>query len=71
MANTQAFNLDGKDLLVTGGTGSFGRRFIASVLERYRPNRLIVFSRDELKQWLHSWSVDASELLRARKGSQI
>ncbi len=51
MANTQAFNLDGKDLLVTGGTGSFGRRFIASVLERYRPNRLIVFSRDELKQY--------------------
>ena len=42
--------LDGKSLLVTGGTGSFGRRFVRTVLDRYRPHRLIVFSRDELKQ---------------------
>lgn len=40
-----------KSILVTGGTGSFGRRFIATVLERYKPRRLIVFSRDELKQY--------------------
>lgn len=38
-------------ILVTGATGSFGRRFVATVLERYRPERLIVFSRDELKQF--------------------
>lgn len=43
-------NLDGKDILVTGGTGSFGRAFINIVLEQWRPRRLIVFSRDELKQ---------------------
>jgi len=49
--STQDYNLDGKGLLVTGGTGSFGRRFISAVLERYKPNRLIVFSRDELKQY--------------------
>jgi UDP-N-acetylglucosamine 4,6-dehydratase len=42
---------DGKSVLVTGGTGSFGRRFIATLLERYKPRRLIVFSRDELKQF--------------------
>lgn len=42
--------LDGKDVLVTGGTGSFGQRFVETVLKRYRPRRLIVFSRDELKQ---------------------
>ena len=42
--------LDGKSVLVTGGTGSFGREFVATVLKRYRPRRLIVFSRDELKQ---------------------
>ncbi len=42
---------DGKSILVTGGTGSFGRRFIATLLERYRPRRVIVFSRDELKQF--------------------
>lgn len=40
-----------KSILVTGGTGSFGRRFIATMLERYKPRRLIVFSRDELKQY--------------------
>ena len=43
--------LNGKSVLVTGGTGSFGRQFIRSVLRRYRPKRLIVFSRDELKQF--------------------
>ncbi|MDZ4370053.1 MAG: UDP-N-acetylglucosamine 4,6-dehydratase (inverting) [Phenylobacterium sp.] len=37
-------------LLITGGTGSFGRRFIETVLTRYSPRKLIVYSRDELKQ---------------------
>ena len=41
---------DGKAVLVTGGTGSFGQKFIETVLDRYAPQRLIVFSRDELKQ---------------------
>lgn len=43
--------LNGKSILVTGGTGSFGRQFVRSVLGRYSPKRLIVFSRDELKQF--------------------
>lgn len=38
-------------ILVTGGTGSFGKRLIAILLERYRPKKVIVFSRDELKQY--------------------
>ncbi len=38
-------------ILVTGGTGSFGRRFIATLLQRYKPRRVIVYSRDELKQY--------------------
>lgn len=42
--------LDDKNILVTGGTGSFGKRFIKMVLEQYKPRRLIVFSRDEYKQ---------------------
>ena len=45
------FSLDGKVVLVTGGSGSFGRRFIATVLERYDARKVIVFSRDEAKQW--------------------
>jgi len=40
-----------KAILVTGGTGSFGRRFIRTILERYKPKRVVVFSRDELKQY--------------------
>src|SRR4051812_34644271 len=43
-------DLDGKVILVTGGTGSFGRRFVETVLTRYKPRKLIVYSRDELKQ---------------------
>lgn len=39
-----------KTILVTGGSGSFGKHFIQMVLRRYRPTRLIVYSRDELKQ---------------------
>jgi UDP-N-acetylglucosamine 4,6-dehydratase len=45
-----SLDLDGKVILVTGGTGSFGRRFIDTVLTRSRPRKLIVYSRDELKQ---------------------
>ena len=40
-----------KSILVTGGTGSFGKKFIKTVLEQYKPRRVIVFSRDELKQF--------------------
>ena len=43
-------NLTDKTVLVTGGTGSFGQMFAKTILGRYRPKRLIVFSRDELKQ---------------------
>jgi UDP-N-acetylglucosamine 4,6-dehydratase len=43
--------LDGKVVLVTGGTGSFGRRFVQRVLTEHNPKKLIVFSRDELKQY--------------------
>jgi UDP-N-acetylglucosamine 4,6-dehydratase len=43
--------LDGQVVLVTGGTGSFGRRFVHRVLSEQAPKKLIVFSRDELKQY--------------------
>jgi UDP-N-acetylglucosamine 4,6-dehydratase len=42
---------NGKSILVTGGTGSFGKKFIQTIIENYQPSRLIVFSRDELKQY--------------------
>jgi UDP-N-acetylglucosamine 4,6-dehydratase/5-epimerase len=40
-----------KTILVTGGTGSFGRRFIRMTLEKYNPKKIIVYSRDEMKQY--------------------
>ena len=42
--------LNDKVVLVTGGTGSFGKEFTKVVLDRYRPRKLVIFSRDELKQ---------------------
>lgn len=43
--------LEGSTILITGGTGSFGSRFIPMTLEKYNPRRIIVYSRDEMKQW--------------------
>ena len=40
-----------KSILITGGTGSFGRQYIQTLLQKYRPKKLIVYSRDELKQF--------------------
>ncbi|MDP3299284.1 MAG: polysaccharide biosynthesis protein, partial [Phenylobacterium sp.] len=54
-----SLDLDGKVILVTGGTGSFGRRFIDTVLSRAAPRKLIVYSRDELKQ--HDMQIDLAE----------
>lgn len=43
--------LDNKTILITGGTGSFGKKCTEIILKRYKPRRLIIFSRDELKQF--------------------
>ena len=43
--------LEGSSILITGGTGSFGNKFVPMTLERYNPERIVVFSRDEMKQW--------------------
>jgi len=43
--------LNGKNILITGGTGSFGKKCTEIILRRYKPRRLIIFSRDELKQF--------------------
>lgn len=43
--------LTNKTILVTGGTGSFGNTFVPMTLEKYNPKKIIVYSRDEMKQW--------------------
>lgn len=42
---------DGKSILITGGTGSFGKKYTETLLKKYKPSRLVIFSRDELKQY--------------------
>ena len=44
--------LNNKTILVTGGTGSFGKAFTKYVLEHYEPKKIIIYSRDEFKQWM-------------------
>ena len=42
---------NGKNILITGGTGSFGKKYTKILLQKYKPNKIIIFSRDELKQY--------------------
>lgn len=67
--STSVSGLDNSVVLVTGGTGSFGRRFIDAVLTRANPRKLIVFSRDELKQ--HEMQVEMSARFSAEQMSRM
>ena len=40
-----------KNILITGGTGSFGKKYVKTLLTKYKPNKIIIYSRDELKQY--------------------
>ena len=62
---------NGKHILITGGTGSFGKKFTQIVLENYKPERLIIFSRDELKQFEMSqrWNEKKYPCIRYFLGS--
>ncbi|MBB2184187.1 UDP-N-acetylglucosamine 4,6-dehydratase (inverting) [Lachnospiraceae bacterium MD1] len=42
--------LNGKNILITGGTGSFGKKFLEMIFAKYNPNKVIIYSRDEFKQ---------------------
>jgi len=58
--------LNGKIILITGGTGSFGKKMVQVILEEYKPEKLIIFSRDELKQFEMSqrWSMKKYPCIR-------
>ena len=49
---------NGKNILITGGTGSFGKKYTQIILENYKPKKIIIFSRDELKQYEMVQSFD-------------
>ena len=50
-----------KNILITGGTGSFGKQFIKSIVSKYKPNKLIVYSRDEFKQYQMQFEFPVSK----------
>ena len=56
--------LDNRKILITGGTGSFGKEFVKTILTNYKPKKLIVFSRDEMNQWEMAKSYPDNEILR-------
>ncbi len=56
--------LNDKSILITGGTGSFGKCFVKKVLQSYKPKKLIVYSRDELKQYEMQQSIGPDERMR-------
>ena len=56
--------LDNSSILITGGTGSFGSAFVPMTLEKYNPKRIVIFSRDEMKQWEMAKLFDAHPNIR-------
>ena len=56
--------LTGSRILLTGGTGSFGRAFVEMTLAKYNPSRLVIFSRDEMKQWEMAKKYSGDERVR-------
>lgn len=56
--------LSDRTVLVTGGTGSFGHTFVPMTLQRYNPKKIIIFSRDEMKQWEMSKRFEGDSRVR-------
>ena len=56
--------MDNKSILITGGTGSFGKKFIDTLNKKYKPKKIIVYSRDELKQFEMQQIWPHSEIMR-------
>jgi UDP-N-acetylglucosamine 4,6-dehydratase len=53
---------DGKSILITGGTGSFGKKYVKNLLARHKPARVVIYSRDELKQFDMQQQYNSPEL---------
>ena len=62
--------LNGKVVLVTGGTGSFGNKFVERILVEYNPQKIIIYSRDEFKQdlmrknFISKYGIEKAQKLR-------
>lgn len=60
--NSRDTTFDGKTILITGGTGTFGQTFVRVLFNRFRPKKVIVFSRDEFKQYEMQQTFDHTDL---------
>jgi UDP-N-acetylglucosamine 4,6-dehydratase (inverting) len=56
--------LNNSTILITGGTGSFGNAFVPMTLKKYNPKKIIIFSRDEMKQWEMAKKFDGDKRIR-------
>lgn len=56
--------LTNKTILITGGTGSFGNTFVPMTLAKYTPKKIIIYSRDEMKQWNMAKKFQGDERVR-------
>ena len=64
MRNLDNYNLNNKKILVTGGTGSFGNAFVSATLKKYPRVEIVIFSRDEMKQWEMSLKYNADDRIK-------
>ena len=55
-----------KSILITGGTGSFGQKFVEILFQKYKPKKVIIYSRDELKQSIMAQKFDAKKFEKIR-----
>ncbi len=62
MTSLPFYMLNGKSILITGGTGSFGKKCTQTILANYKPKKLIIYSRDELKQYEMSQDFNSPEM---------
>ena len=56
--------LENSNILITGGTGSFGQSFVPLTLKKYNPNKIVIYSRDEMKQWEMAKDFEEEERVR-------
>ena len=60
-----------KTVMITGGTGSFGKHFINYILNKYKTKKIIIYSRDEMKQWNLSLELKNNPLLKFIKNKNV
>ena len=63
--------LNNSTILITGGTGSFGNTFVPMTLSKYNPKKIIIFSRDEMKQWDMAKKYEGDKRVRFFIGEKL